>query len=104
MSEESSNLFTMRTANSPNAFDLRRVGAHPDYWYPVAWCEELKVGKTLGRRFAGEPIVLYRGKSGRVFALEDRCAHRQVPLPLGAVNGTESNSLFPGGTSHKRGN
>ena len=90
MAEDSSNLVTMRPANSPNAFDLRRVGAHPDYWYPVAWSDELKAGKTLGRRFAGEPIVLYRGKSGQVFALEDRCAHRQVPLHLGVVSGDET--------------
>ena len=72
MSEETSSLTNMRIANTPNAFDLRKVGAHPDYWYPVAWCDELKPGKTLGRRFAGEPIVLYRGQSGQVFALEDR--------------------------------
>ena len=85
MSEETSSLTSMRIANTPNAFDLRKVGAHPDYWYPVAWCDELKAGKTLGRRFAGEPIVLYRGQSGQVFALEDRCAHRQVPLHLGVV-------------------
>src|SRR6202163_4618312 len=103
MSEESSNLFTVRTANSPNAFDLRRVGAHPDYWYPVAWCEELKVGKTLGRRFAGEPIVLYRGKSGRVFALEDRCAHRQVPLHLGVVKGDEIKCHYHGWTYDQSG-
>jgi phenylpropionate dioxygenase-like ring-hydroxylating dioxygenase large terminal subunit len=96
MSEDSSNLITMRTANSPNAFDLRRVGAHPDYWYPVAWSDELKVGKALGRRFAAEPIVLYRGKSGRLFALEDRCAHRQVPLHLGVVKGDEIKCHYHG--------
>jgi phenylpropionate dioxygenase-like ring-hydroxylating dioxygenase large terminal subunit len=67
--------------------DLRRTATHPDHWYPLAWSEDLKPGKTLARRFAGEPVVLYRGKSGRVFALEDRCAHRQVPLSLGVVEG-----------------
>ena len=72
-------------ANAPNAFDLRRVGAHPDYWYPLAWGNELKKGRTLGRHFAGEPIVLYRGENGQAYALEDRCAHRQVPLHLGVV-------------------
>jgi phenylpropionate dioxygenase-like ring-hydroxylating dioxygenase large terminal subunit len=77
----------LRAANSPNEFDLRRVDAHPDYWYPVAWAEEVKPGKAVGRRWAGQPIVLYRGKEGRVFALEDRCAHRQVPLHLGVVEG-----------------
>ena len=66
-------------------FDLRKVGAHPDYWYPVAWSDELKPGKTLGREFAGEPIALFRGQSGTPYAVEDRCAHRQVPLHLGVV-------------------
>jgi renierapurpurin 18,18'-hydroxylase len=96
MSEESPNLVPLRTANAPNAFDLRRMGAHPDHWYAVAWSDELQAGKTLGRRFSGEPIVLYRGKSGRVFALEDRCAHRQVPLHLGVVNGDELKCHYHG--------
>ncbi|HEY3732041.1 MAG TPA: aromatic ring-hydroxylating dioxygenase subunit alpha [Steroidobacteraceae bacterium] len=98
MSEDSSNLINLPTANAPNAFDLRRVGAHPDHWYPLAWCNELKPGRTLARRFAGEPIVLYRGQSGRVFALEDRCAHRQVPLHLGVVTGDELKCHYHGWT------
>jgi phenylpropionate dioxygenase-like ring-hydroxylating dioxygenase large terminal subunit len=98
MAEDISNLVSMHPANSPNAVDLRRVGAHPDYWYPVAWSHELKAGCTLGRRFAGEPIVLYRGNSGRVFALEDRCAHRQVPLHLGVVSGDELKCHYHGWT------
>ena len=96
MSEESPNLIPLRAANAANAFDLRRIGAHPDHWYAVAWSDELLVGKTLARRFAGDPIVLYRGKSGRVFALEDRCAHRQVPLHLGVVNGEELKCHYHG--------
>jgi phenylpropionate dioxygenase-like ring-hydroxylating dioxygenase large terminal subunit len=67
--------------------DLRRTATHPDYWYPIAWAGEIKPGKTLARHFAGEPIVLYRGASGKIFALENRCAHRQVPLSLGVVEG-----------------
>jgi len=70
------------------ARDLRRVGAHPDHWYPLAWSRELKPGKTLAVRFAGDPIVLARPKDGgAVFALADRCAHRQVPLSRGLVEG-----------------
>ena len=98
MSEDVSNLVALRAANSPNPIDLRRVGAHPDYWYPLAWSHELKAGKTLGRRFAGLPIVLYRGSSGTVFALEDRCAHRQVPLHLGVVTGDELKCHYHGWT------
>ncbi len=67
--------------------DLRRVGANPDHWYPLAWSRELKPGRTLARAFAGEPIVLVRPKVGPVFALADRCAHRQVPLSHGLVEG-----------------
>ena len=98
MLEDNPNPAPMRPANSPNAFDLRRVGAHPDYWYPVAWSDELKAGRTLGRRFAGDPIVLYRGTQGRAFALEDRCAHRQVPLHLGVVSGDELKCHYHGWT------
>src|ERR1700684_1635741 len=98
MSEEGFNLATLRAANRANPVDLRRIGAHPDQWYPLAWSDELKVGRTLGRRFAGDPIVLYRGKSGRVFALEDRCAHRQGPLHLGVVNGDEIKCHYHGWT------
>jgi len=67
--------------------DLRRIGAHPDFWYPLAWSDDLRSGRVIGRHFADQPIALYRGKSGQVFALEDRCAHRQVPLHLGTVSG-----------------
>jgi renierapurpurin 18,18'-hydroxylase len=67
--------------------DLRRVSIHPDHWYPLAWSKEVKRGKALGVRFAGDPIVLARTASGSVFALEDRCAHRQVPLHAGVVEG-----------------
>ena len=67
--------------------DLRRIDAHPDHWYPLAWSDELKPNRPLGRRYAGEPVVLFRNASGRLFALEDRCAHRQVPLSMGVVDG-----------------
>jgi phenylpropionate dioxygenase-like ring-hydroxylating dioxygenase large terminal subunit len=76
-----------QAANDAPVRDLRRVGIHPDYWYPLAWSHEVKAGKTHGVTFAGEPIVLARTESGKVFALEDRCAHRQVPLHQGVVDG-----------------
>ncbi|HUN31268.1 MAG TPA: aromatic ring-hydroxylating dioxygenase subunit alpha [Trebonia sp.] len=67
--------------------DLRRVGINPDFWYPVAVSASVRKGKTFATRFAGQRIVLYRGTSGTVYALEDRCAHRQVPLSMGVVEG-----------------
>lgn len=78
--------------------DLRRVPIHPDHWYPLAWSRELRRGKTLGVRFAGEPIVLVRTESGAVHALEDRCAHRQVPLHAGVVSGETLRCCYHGWT------
>lgn len=67
--------------------DLRRIGLHPDFWQPLAMSKDVAAGRTRGVSFAGAPIVLARSESGTLFALEDRCAHRQVPLRLGTVCG-----------------
>ncbi len=83
------------TTSSPD-FDLRRIGAHPDHWYPVAWSHEVKTGKAFATGFAGEPIVLVRPKGDKLFALEDRCAHRQVPLSKGVVNGSAVRCCYHG--------
>ncbi|MFT8635141.1 Rieske 2Fe-2S domain-containing protein, partial [Novacetimonas hansenii] len=77
--------------------DLRRIHAHPDNWYPVAWSRELRPGKTIGTRYAGLPIALVRPREGgSVFALEDRCAHRQVPLSKGTVKGDSVQCCYHG--------
>jgi renierapurpurin 18,18'-hydroxylase len=76
--------------------DLRQVGAHPDHWYPVAWSRELKRDKTYATSFGGEPIVLIRPQEGPAFALEDRCAHRQVPLSKGVVHGCAVRCCYHG--------
>lgn len=65
--------------------DIRKTGLSPDFWYPLARARNLKPGRVLGVSFAGEPIALYRTRDGQVHALEDRCAHRQVPLSTGVV-------------------
>jgi renierapurpurin 18,18'-hydroxylase len=67
--------------------DLRRVGINPDFWYPVAVSASVRREKTFAARFAGQRIALYRSAGGIVYALEDRCAHRQVPLSMGVVEG-----------------
>jgi len=78
---------TITPTGLQRAPDLRRTSTHPDFWYPLAWSHDVLPGQTLARSFAGDPIVLFRGKAGQIFALEDRCAHRQVPLSLGVVTG-----------------
>ena len=81
-----------------SGLDLRRIDSHPDHWYPVAWSRELAAGKTHATRFAGQPIVLVRPKGAPVFALEDRCAHRQVPLSRGVVSGCVIKCCYHGWT------
>ncbi len=71
-------------ANSP---DIRRTGIHPDYWYPVTRSAQIKKGGLRAVFLAGEPIVLVRTDGGALYALEDRCAHRQIPLHAGVVSG-----------------
>jgi phenylpropionate dioxygenase-like ring-hydroxylating dioxygenase large terminal subunit len=53
-------------------------------WYVAGWSREF-TDKPMARTFLDEPIVLYRGKNGRVVALEDRCCHRAMPLSHGEV-------------------
>ncbi len=76
--------------------DLRRVRSHPDHWYPLAWSREVKAGGVLAATYAGEPIVLIRPREGAVYALEDRCAHRQVPLSKGSVDGQSVRCCYHG--------
>lgn len=65
----------------------RAAGLNPDYWYPVGWSKKLRRGQVLGTRFWGRPIAVFRDEKGQAHALEDRCAHRQLKLSLGKVEG-----------------
>jgi vanillate monooxygenase len=57
-------------------------------WYVAATPDEidpLGAGQPLARQVCGERMVLFRGPSGAVSALEDFCPHRGAPLSLGRV-------------------
>lgn len=51
-------------------------------WYVACTADEID-GKPLGRKICGEQMVFFRGKDGRVAALDDFCPHRGAPLSLG---------------------
>lgn len=55
-------------------------------WYVAALTGELRQ-QPVARWVLGEPLVLYRGSSGKAAALEDRCAHRGAPISSGCVEG-----------------
>jgi vanillate O-demethylase monooxygenase subunit len=52
-------------------------------WYVAAWSDEVPEGKLLARTLLDDPVVLFRGASGQVAALADRCPHRFAPLSAG---------------------
>lgn len=63
----------------------RAAGLSPDHWYAIEYERAISTSRALGVRFQGDGIALYREAGGRVRAIEDRCAHRQLPLSLGTV-------------------
>jgi phenylpropionate dioxygenase-like ring-hydroxylating dioxygenase large terminal subunit len=89
-----------RAANQP---DLRRIGLHPDFWYPLARSRDIEAGRTHLTSFAGEPIVIVRADSGQLFALDNRCAHRQFPLHRGLVCGEMLRCAYHAWTYRKDG-
>ena len=65
----------------------RAAGLNPDYWYAVEYDRALKRGETRDIQFWNRSIALYRDREGRLHAIENRCAHRQLKLSLGHVEG-----------------
>ena len=57
-----------------------------NYWYVAAWNDEVS-RVPLARKVLDEDVVLFRKLDGTVVALEDRCAHRRLPLSAGRLVG-----------------
>lgn len=91
---EATNLVNL-TAGRPPTFEeaqnrrqkARAAGMNPDYWYPVEWDKNVKRGQVVEVVFWKQSIALYRGEDGQLSAVENRCAHRQLKLSEGQVNG-----------------
>lgn len=56
-------------------------------WYMAAWDHELVDHKLLARTYLNEPVLIFRGQSGKVIAMEDRCCHRGAALSDGRMEG-----------------
>ncbi|OKO81106.1 aromatic ring-hydroxylating dioxygenase subunit alpha [Bradyrhizobium sp. AS23.2] len=65
-------------------------------WYVAAWAHELIDGKMVARTILEQPIVIYRGESGKVVALDDRCCHRAAPLSMGRIEGDDLRCMYHG--------
>src|SRR5215471_8955138 len=54
-------------------------------WYVALVGADLRPGRLVHKTLLGEPVMIGRGRDGRVFALRDICPHRGVPLSAGKV-------------------
>jgi len=65
-------------------------------WYVAAWDHELIDGKLLARTILEKPVLIYRGDSGRVAALDNRCCHRGAWLSNGRREGDDIRCMYHG--------
>ena len=65
-------------------------------WYVAAWDHELIDGKLLARTILDKPVLLYKGESGRVVALDNRCCHRGAKLSNGRMEGDDVRCMYHG--------
>ena len=66
-----------------------------NYWY-VAATEPRSAASRSRRIILGEPIVFFRTEAGAPVAMEDRCAHRHLPLSMGKLVGDELQCHYHG--------
>jgi vanillate O-demethylase monooxygenase subunit len=65
-------------------------------WYVAALDHELIDGKLVSRMLLGQHVLLYRGESGQLFALNDRCPHRGALLSQGRLEGDAVRCMYHG--------
>ena len=71
----------------PSRRQIRTIGPNGNYWYVVELERNFKPGQVKKVRFWKNNIALYRDDDGEFHAVEDRCAHRQLPMSAGYVDG-----------------
>ena len=66
------------------------------FWYIAGETRCLKAGRPISATLLNQPLVLFRDRSRTVHALEDRCAHRGVPLSAGWQEGNSIRCRYHG--------
>ncbi len=67
-----------------------------DIWYYALPGKALKAGQIVAKTFLNEPILFGRTTEGQVFAVENRCPHRSIPLDRGRFDGQELSCGYHG--------
>jgi len=88
------------TANSTLTLRQRACMAGPDpaYWYAVEWDAALKPENVIDVQLWDTAVAVFRGRNGRISAIENRCAHRQVKLSHGFVEDCRLKCTYHGWT------
>ena len=76
------NSATERNTTEPQGFGK---GFLYDIWYFAALGTDLKPGRLQRYEILGQPVLLGRERSGKVYALKDICPHRAAPLSAGKL-------------------
>ena len=92
--------------NSPPSFDeakllrqqARAAGMDPNYWYAVEQVKNVKPESVTEIIFWKRSIALVRSEDGTFHAFDNRCAHRQIKLSLGHVEGCNLICAYHGWT------
>lgn len=66
------------------------------FWHPVEIADRMKPGTARPLKILGEDFTLYRGESGRFYAVAFRCAHRGTQLSTGWVEGDRIRCFYHG--------
>ena len=72
------------------------AGMDPADWYAVAWDADVRAEQAQEVRFWGRSVALYRTKDRALHAVENRCAHRQLLLSEGRVEGCRLTCRYHG--------
>ncbi len=68
----------------------------PNQWYAVLDAKQLKPNRLLGATRLGQKLVFWRGQTGQVHCIFDKCCHRGASLSAGALKGERVACPFHG--------
>jgi 5,5'-dehydrodivanillate O-demethylase oxygenase subunit len=66
------------------------------FWQPVSRSEDIPPGRAKPLRIMSEDFTLYRGTSGTVHVVEQRCPHRGTQLSMGWVEDDDLRCVYHG--------
>ncbi len=66
------------------------------FWQPVFLSEKIAVGRAKPLQIMGEKFTIFRGHSGQVAIVAERCAHRGAKLYVGRVEGDCLSCIYHG--------